>query len=638
MESIAAKLVKKPAMYHYNYWSPLACQVNEQENTENPTPKKEKLLSIQTDTGPCNKIAAHWACKKANRKMQTGILDTGATSGAGRPEDADALEYTGQPSTKIFMLPDKSRVRATYKMLLKHKLREGAREMNIVPGLHSTLVSIPKIVDKDNIVVFDKKLAKTYNAKTITITATAEPVLKAQQCTVTGLWLMPLKTKTNGGNQASNIEGVTERANAIFKLPSIRQTILYHHTLAGFPVKETFLYAVRAGNYATWPGLTIAALHKYFPDLDEMQKGYMKGQQQGICSMKQKALDHLVESERTVKIKVEPGMEEVSPAKRHNNIFVCVKDLAESIHSDQTGTFPYTSQQGNRYVMIAIHLDANYIFCEPMKNRSEDEMIEVYQKIINRMKAAGVGLKPHQLDNKASKAYKQCIRQNGMMHELVPPDNHRSNLAERAIQTFKHHFISILSSVDDKFPLSLWCTLLEQTELTVNLLRQSNIMPKISVFAHVHGHHDYMKKPFMPIGRAVQVHVKPKNRWTWDTHTKAGFNLGTSMEHHQCFQIYVTNTRATRVSDTVFFKHQYITNPTVSTESLVVAAAQQLTSTLKGNILTGNETAEALKKVGELFTKIAEVKANVAKAKEQQNRIHTHPDACRAIPLPRVVE
>jgi hypothetical protein len=104
-----------------------------------------------------------------------------------------------------------------------------------------------------------------------------------------------------------------------------------------------------------------------------------------------------------------------------------------------------------------------------------------------------------------------------MMHELVPPDNHRSNLAERAIQTFKHHFISILSGVDDKFPLSLWCALLEQMELTMNLLRQSNVVPKILAFAHIHGHHNYMKKPFAPIGCSVQVHVKPKNRWTWDT-------------------------------------------------------------------------------------------------------------------------
>ena len=177
-------------------------------------------------------------------------MDTGATSDAGRPEDAEAFEHTGQPSTKVFMLPDKSRVRATHKMLLKHRIREGAREMNIVPGLHSTLVSVPKMVDEDYIVVFDKKSAKTYDTTTTTITATEQPVLDAPRCTSTGLWLMPLEadgTKENGGNQKGNIErdktsnigGVTERANAIFELPSTRQTILYHHASAGFPIKET---------------------------------------------------------------------------------------------------------------------------------------------------------------------------------------------------------------------------------------------------------------------------------------------------------------------------------------------------------------------------------------------------------------
>jgi hypothetical protein len=59
----------------------------------------------------------------------------------------------------------RSRVRTTYKMLLKHKLREGAREMNIVPGLYSTLVSIPKIVDEDYIVVFDKSWLKLTTLK-----------------------------------------------------------------------------------------------------------------------------------------------------------------------------------------------------------------------------------------------------------------------------------------------------------------------------------------------------------------------------------------------------------------------------------------------------------------------------------------
>lgn len=59
--------------------------------------------------------------------------------------------------------------------------------------------------------------------------------------------------------------------------------------------------------------------------------------------------------------------------------------------------------------------------------------------------------------------------------------------------------------------------LLESTELTLNLLRQSRITPKVSAFAHVHGQHDYMRKPFAPIGCAIQTHIKPDDCRTWDT-------------------------------------------------------------------------------------------------------------------------
>ncbi len=59
--------------------------------------------------------------------------------------------------------------------------------------------------------------------------------------------------------------------------------------------------------------------------------------------------------------------------------------------------------------MVAIHLNTNYIFNEPMKNRTEGEMMKAYQRIINRMQAAGLGLKKHTLDNEASKVFKDKI-------------------------------------------------------------------------------------------------------------------------------------------------------------------------------------------------------------------------------------
>ncbi len=102
-------------------------------------------------------VAAHWAQKLENRKAQrNGILDTDATSGAAPADDEEYFDDTGQKSSKIFMLPDKRRHKATKKILPWQPLHESAREMNIVPGLHSTQISIPKLADADYTTVFEK--------------------------------------------------------------------------------------------------------------------------------------------------------------------------------------------------------------------------------------------------------------------------------------------------------------------------------------------------------------------------------------------------------------------------------------------------------------------------------------------------
>jgi hypothetical protein len=110
------------------------------------------------------------------------------------------------------------------------------------------------------------------------------------------------------------------------------------------------------------------------------------------------------------------------------------------------------------------------------------------------------------------------------------------------------------------------------------------------------------------------AHVKPKNRKTWEVHVDKGFNIRMAIEHHQCFHGYIVKIRATRVSDRVFFKHQYITNPQIMPETLVIKAAAELTNVLKGTVSPDAEMAEALLKVSSLFTKIAAAKAATTRA------------------------
>ncbi len=229
----------------------------------------------------------------------------------------------------------------------------------------------------------------------------------------------------------------------------------------GFPLKETFLVAIRAGNYATWPGLTTTLILKHFPNLDKTQKGRMKGQQKGVQSTKVSALV-------TIKVELGTANPPLPTIKKHYDIFVVVYELLDTVHTDQTGPFPITSQQGYWYIMVDIHLDANYIFCKLMKNKTEGEMITAYQKMVDKMKLLALRLKHHRLDNKCLVAFKAHIAKNGMPHKLVPPDCHRCNITELAIKTFKNHFVSILSRVDNRFPLSMWYHLVRPAELTIN--------------------------------------------------------------------------------------------------------------------------------------------------------------------------
>ena len=101
--------------------------------------------------------------------------------------------------------------------------------------------------------------------------------------------------------------------------------------------------------------------------------------------------------------------------------------------------------------------------------------------------------------------------------------------------------------------------------------------------------------------------------------------MGTSLEHHRCFRIYIWKTRAIQICETVFFKHKCLTQPFVTPEDAVVTAAQQLTETLKGAVPGSHEELEALKRMGEQFKTIAANKAKEKSKEQKGNRIQLVP-------------
>ena len=99
------------------------------------------------------------------------------------------------------------------------------------------------------------------------------------------------------------------------------------------------------------------------------------------------------------------------------------------------------------------------------------------------LKHQGIVPKHQVLDNEILATYRKEIWATHMKFQLVPPDDHRCNLAEKVIQTQKDHFIGVMSGTAATFPVQLWCQEKTQAEQQLLLLQQSNVHPKVSEYA-----------------------------------------------------------------------------------------------------------------------------------------------------------
>ncbi len=129
--------------------------------------------------------------------------------------------------------------------------------------------------------------------------------------------------------------------------------------------------------------------------------------------------------------------------------------------------------------------------------------------------------------------------------------------------------------------------------------------------------------PLAPLGCAVQIFESRDRRGMWAEHITNGCYIGTSNEHYQCYKIYVKKTRSVRISDTVFFKHKHITQPTLTQMDAIFKAINDLIHALKGRKnLKGIAQIEALEKLMKSST-------TCQKQWKQTQQLEQHPQHCR---------
>jgi hypothetical protein len=232
-------------------------------------------------------------------------------------------------------------------------------------------------------------------------------------------------------------------AQNIQRLRTKEQLVEYLHRAASHPVKKTWLAAIKAGEYATWPGLTYELVSKHLQNTEETAMGHLHKRRQTIRSTKPIPVpSNTVED-------LEPELQgqfflNKDRTQRVGVHLIGMEELNGMISTDQTGRFPVKSIKGKSYLMVLYNYDSNVTLATSMKSRTAPDLVAAYNELHQQLLDGGVKPVLQQLNSEISTVLIKSIKDKGIDYQLASPNDHRLNPAERAIQTFKNHLVSIL--------------------------------------------------------------------------------------------------------------------------------------------------------------------------------------------------
>jgi hypothetical protein len=444
--------------------------------------------------------------------------------------------------------------RVTGILPLSPLLSDTAQKAFVLDDLRTgTLVSLAQLCDDDCLAVFSKFDVKIVKNQEIIITGTRTP---------NGLWSIPLHAPTH-------------QANGILRLDKTKQELaMYYHATLGSPVPSTLLRAIRRGHLTTFPQLTTNLITKHLPKSLSTVFGHQDQEAKNIRSTRiipppLITVDSLPDVDSDVAPPLEPRSHQVCAA------LLSEQSLLKS-YSDQTGHFHTPSSRGNHYIFLLYNVDTNSIHTTAIPNRLAGTLRTAWESTHQHLIHQGHPPQLHVLDNECSDDLKKAFIKYNVQFQRVPPKEHRVNAAERAIRTFKNHFVATLSSVDSRFPLELWDRLLPQTTLTLNLLRSSRIHPSLSAYASLYGQFDFNRTPLAPVGTKIVAHVNADTRTSFGAHGRLGWYIGPSLEHYRCWRCYMSDTHKEVDVLKVDFFPQQTPFPTFNREAYLRQTAEDM--------------------------------------------------------------
>ena len=482
-----------------------------------------------------------------------------------------------------------------------------------------SLLSVGQICDHDCTAIFTDTDVHMYKNPDIKITTTKPPIFSGtRDAPIQPLYNIKLPVPVPP-SQAMNLLQL-QSSNAV-KLPYLHDRIAFYHATLFSPVISTWIKATDAEYLHSFPDLTSKQIRSYRPHAEATTLGHQHAQRSNLRSTRSSAFNASTAPPHTMHIipnddepepatysqvlqaapptvpkpatysqvlqaappttqPMQPAYQE-RPGHRTHHIYAECQTMTGNVGSDQTGRFIVPSTSGNNYIFVLYDYDSNSIHAEPIPNRKQESIKNAYEKVLRLLQRRGLRPKLHRLDNEASQLLKNFMTDEDVDYQLTPAGLHRRNWAERAIQTFKNHFIAGLCSTHPDFPLNLWDQLLPQATLTLNLLRPSRVNPKLSAHSQIHGPFNFEKTPLAPPGIKVLAHEQAEGRESFAVHSYRGYYLGPCLNHYRCYRVYCPATNSSRIANTVDWFPHNLKMPTATSSDILIATAKDLTSALK---------------------------------------------------------
>jgi hypothetical protein len=345
-------------------------------------------------------------------------------------------------------------------------LPPGALQAHVFPAFTGSLLSIGQTCDADPAITatFNSLGVRIHRGDETIVQGPRHPTTKIYEIEVAQRTEHPAQPSPSGATMHPDANGdSTYSAAPVIRSQSDSERVRFYLAALGSPVFSTFLDALRTG-ILHLPHLTTEMARKNQHHSIKSAIGHLTQERQGLRSS--------FPTTETSPKPPPPGKPDqpAPPSDDDDDTLTCrLTRYDDALFADYAGRFPMQSRRGYQYVLLTTR--RGYLHMELLSSKTAASCVKAYATALQWWEQQGLKPRIVRLDNETSKELEAHFRDVGVDFQYAPPNNHRASVAERGVQTIKHHIIATLATCDPQFPLLDWDLLIPHAELTVNLLR-----------------------------------------------------------------------------------------------------------------------------------------------------------------------